>query len=43
MNNSIASQGNFSTQNGNDHKCLLVINRVDNMIHSSSKALANNM
>ena len=30
-----------STQNGNGHKCLLVINRVYKAIHDSSKLFAN--
>ena len=37
----MASQGNFSIQNRNGHIHLAEIDRVDNVIHGSSKALAN--
>ena len=29
--------------NGNDHKCLPVIDRADKVIHGSSEALANSI
>ena len=38
----MASQGNFSMQNGNGYIHLAEIDRADNTIHGSSKALANN-
>ena len=42
MDNSTASQGNFSMHNGNGYKYLLAIDKADKMIQGSSKALANN-
>ena len=43
MDNSRASPGNLSMQNGNGHKCLPAIDRTDKVIHNSSTALANSM
>ena len=43
MDDSMVSQGDFSTQNGNGHKCSWLIDRADKAIHGSNTAIANSM